>query len=115
MDYKDLIVWKKSFILVKLIYNLTENFPKKEIYSLSDQMRRASISIPSNIAEGYGRFSKKQFYSFLKISLGSLCELETQLLLSQEIGYTKNDFSETQNLINEIKKIIGKILSNSNT
>lgn len=92
MDYKDLIVWQKSFLLAKLVYKITEKFPKAEIYSLIDQTRRCSISIPSNIAEGYSRLSSKQFLSFLRISLGSLSELETQLLLSKEIGYLKENF-----------------------
>ena len=77
--YRDLIVWQKSMELVDEIYRLTNLLPKEELYCLSDQMRRAAISIPSNIAEGHGRQTSKEFRQFLSISKGSVCELETQL------------------------------------
>lgn len=87
MTHKDLEVWKAAMELTKLIYKVTSWFPKEEIYGLTAQMRRASISIPSNIAEGAARSSNKEFYQFLHIALGSLSELETQWLLAQELGF----------------------------
>jgi len=78
-SYKDLEIWKKSVELVKDIYIITKDFPKSETYALVDQIRRASLSIPSNIAEGHSRQHKREFKQFLFVALGSLAELETQL------------------------------------
>jgi len=89
--HKDLDVWKKSMGLVKEIYELTQDFPKEEIYGIIQQIRRADVSIPSNIAESSARNIKKEFIKFLYVSLGSLAELETQLILSQELGYLKDE------------------------
>lgn len=89
--HKDLDVWKESMALAKQVYGLTKSFPKEEIYGLVSQMRRATVSIPSNIAEGAARNSDKEFIQFLYVSLGSLAELETQLLLSRELGFLKNE------------------------
>ncbi len=80
--YKELKVWQKGRELVKFIYELTNKFPKEEIYSLTSQIRRATISIPSNIAEGAGHFSNKEFSRFLEIAYASSCELDTQIILS---------------------------------
>lgn len=91
MNYKDLILWQKAFKLSYLVYELTDSFPKQEQFGLTSQIRRCAVSVPSNIAEGFGRVSKKYFHNFLKISLGSLSELETQILLSEKIGYLKKD------------------------
>lgn len=77
-SYKDLFVWQKSIILVKKIYILTEKLPSREIYGIINQMRRAAITIPSNIAEGYGRKSRKEYGQFLRVAYGSSLELETQ-------------------------------------
>ena len=99
--HKDLDVWKQSIQLVKKIYELTQKFPKDEIYGLTNQIRRAAVSIPSNIAEGAGRNSDKEFIQFLHIALGSLAEVETQLIIAIEIQYAKNDtilFQEIQNI-----------------
>jgi four helix bundle protein len=85
--HKDLDVWKDGIELVKLIYNLTSSFPKEEMYGLTSQIRRSGVSIPSNIAEGAARKSKKEFVQFLYIALGSIAELETQLIISKELGY----------------------------
>ena len=84
-SYKDLIVWQKSIDLVQEIYNLTENFPKKEIYGLSSQMRRAAISIASNITEGQRRKDVPEFLQFLRISDASSAELETQMTISKRL------------------------------
>lgn len=90
-SFKDLIVWQKAYKLVMEVYKLTKNFPKDEIYGLSQQMKRSAISIPSNIAEGYGRQYDKEYKQFLSIAYGSLCELETQYLISVDLDYNKNN------------------------
>ena len=77
-SFKDLIVWQRSYQLVKESYKITANFPKEELYGLSQQMRRCAVSIPSNIAEGYGRQYSKEYKQFLSMAYGSLCEFETQ-------------------------------------
>mgnify|MGYP003176148196 CR=1 FL=1 len=106
-DYKSLEVWRKSIFLCKEVYLITRKLPKEETYVLSDQMRRAAISIASNIAEGQGRESKKEFLKFLSISRGSLCELETQCIIAIEIGLLNDeDVSEILSLCSEIGKMI---------
>ena len=91
-SYKDLMVWQKAMDLVVEVYRIVQLLPKEETYGLSDQMRRAAVSIPSNIAEGSGR-SEKDFAHFLSIALGSLFELNTQIMLSERIGYIDNNQS----------------------
>ena len=86
-SYQDLEVWKSAIALVKEIYQATARFPSSEIYGLTNQIRRAAVSIPSNIAEGQGRISPKEFRQFLSISIGSLAEMETQLIIAKEINY----------------------------
>ena len=102
--HKDLNVWKEAMELAKGVYCLTKDFPKEEIYGLVSQMRRAAVSIPSNIAEGAARNSHKEFIQFLYTSLGSLAELETQLLLSKELGFTKN--CEIDGGIEKVRKML---------
>lgn len=105
--FKDLIVWQKAMALAKEIYTLVKNLPKEEMYALSNQMRRAAVSIPSNIAEGQGRTSPKEFAQFLSIANGSKAELETQLLLCIDLGYIeKRDTIIAAGLIDEIGKIL---------
>jgi four helix bundle protein len=89
--HKDLEVWKKSITLVTDIYGITKIFPKEELYGLTNQIRRAAISIPSNIAEGASRYYKKEFIQFLYISLGSTSEIETQLIISRNLEYISTD------------------------
>ncbi len=109
-DFKDLIVWQKGMELAEEVYRLVRILPKEELFGLSDQMKRAAISIPSNIAEGYGRNSTKEYIRFLAIAKGSKAELETQLLLSVKVNYLNNaDIKTAINLINEIGKIINTI------
>jgi len=84
-NHKDLEVWKKSMDLVSNIYKITEPFPNKELYGLTNQIRRAAVSVPSNIAEGAARSSKKEFIQFLYIALGSLSELETQIIIANSL------------------------------
>ena len=86
-SYRDLIVWQKAMEFARMVYRLQKALPKEEVYGLGDQIRRAVVSIPSNIAEGYGRESKSDFMHFLVIARGSLCEVETQLDLAQSLGY----------------------------
>lgn len=108
-SYKELIVWQKSMTLVKEIYQLTYNFPNDEKFGLISQMRRSSISIPSNIAEGWGRLSRKNYIQFLRISRGSLFELETQLLIAKDLNYIK-DSKEIEGLIIEISKMLNSLI-----
>src|SRR5664279_2233784 len=85
--FKDLVVWQKAMDLVTEIYELTDRFPKREVHSLTDHIRRAAVSVPSNIAEGQAHYSHKEFRHFLRHSAGSLAELETQLLLGERLRY----------------------------
>ncbi len=108
-SHKDLNVWKKSIDLVDIIYNVTKSFPKEEIYCLTNQIRRSVISIPSNIAEGAARNSKKEFIQFLYIALGSLSELETQIIIANRQGYLNNLNSLLEN-IKVIQKLINGLI-----
>ena len=108
-SYKELIVWQKSMLLVKDIYLITAQFPADEKYGVVSQMRRACISIPSNIAEGWGRLSKKNYTQFLRISRGSLYELETQLLIIKELNYIK-ETKKQEDLIIEISKMLNSLI-----
>lgn len=105
MYHRDLNVWKESIQLVKLVYQLISTFPSFEKYSLSDQMRRSAISIPSNIAEGCGRGSNKDLYRFLDIASGSIAELETQVILAKELGYV-DDASIVESKIIDVQKLL---------
>jgi four helix bundle protein len=109
-SYRDLIVWQKSMQLVKEVYIETKNFPKEEMYGLVSQIRRCAISIPSNIAEGRGRNSDKEFIRFLQISLGSVYELQTQLELSLQLNYT-NNIDDLLDLSIEIEKMINTLIT----
>ena len=105
--FKDLMVWQKSMDLVKLVYKITKSFPVEEKFSLTSQIQRSVISIPSNIAEGKLRSTNKNFIQFLYISLGSCAELETQIIIAKDIGYIKAaDFEKIQTDVNEIMKMI---------
>jgi four helix bundle protein len=103
-SYQDLTVWQKSIILVEEIYRLTSNFPKSELFGICSQMRRAAISIPSNIAEGYGRRSRKEYIQFYAISYGSILELQTQIVISFRLGYLSQD--EYTSLNNQVEEVI---------
>ena len=109
-SYKELIVWQKAVDLTVQIYTITTKLPKEELFSLTNQMRKAAVSIPSNIAEGQARHSKKEFLRFLGIANGSKAELETQLLLCQKIGYlTDSDILEAMNFLQEIGKMLNTL------
>ena len=105
--YQNLIVWQKSMELTAEVYRLVKLLPKEETFSISDQMRRAAVSIPSNIAEGKNRNSSKEFKQFLSIARGSTAELETQLLICNRINYFS--VKETESAINMCKEI-GRML-----
>jgi len=103
-SYKDLKVWQKGIELVKAVYLLCELLPDSEKFGLTSQIKRCSISVPSNIAEGWGRASSKNLSNFLKIARGSLLELETQLYLCKELGFVReSDLKLIEEMINEEK------------
>ena len=108
MDHKELSVWKESVRMVTDIYSITKKFPKEEKFGLTNQIRRAVVSIPSNIAEGAARSSNKEFKQFLYIALGSLSELETQLIISNNLNYAK-DIGLGNKLVDIRKMILGLI------
>jgi len=115
-NYRDLVVWQDSIQLAKTIYKLTERFPKHETYALADQIRRALVSVPSNIAEGQARKAPGDFRRFLHIALGSLAEVDTQLVLAQEFGYLQKDdvdelFEQIQALRKKLYALINSLPS----
>jgi four helix bundle protein len=99
--FKDLIVWQKGYRLVLEIYKITKTFPSNEQYGLVQQMRRAAVSVPSNIAEGYGRKHKPEYNQFLRLAYSSLLELQTQFLLSVDLGYTGKN-ANIESLMDEV-------------
>ena len=112
-DYKDLIVWKKAMELTKTAYLLARRLPKEENYALGDQIRRSSVSIPSNIAEGYGRTSQRDYARFLSMARGSSYELETQILLCIDLGYVQEkDAAIAVGLCKEVARILTRIIQN---
>jgi four helix bundle protein len=109
--YKDLIAWQKAMDLANALYDATETFLKRETYSLTDQMRRAAVSIPSNIAEGQAHFSRREFRHFLRHSSGSLAELETQILIAQRRSYfTDSQAAELLERTHEVGRILSGLL-----
>jgi four helix bundle protein len=106
-NYRDLIAWQKAMDLVEVVYKATGQFPKEEIYGLTNQLRRAVVSIPSNIAEGQGRKSDNDFRRFLAISYGSLREVETQILIVKRLNYLSEAQTERlMNLAGEVGRLI---------
>ena len=109
-SHKELVVWQKSMELVVLIYELTSKFPKSEIFGITSQMRRASVSIPSCIAEGWGRKSSKEYYQFMSIDYGSALELETQLILAKRLKLaSEQDFERPENVLLEVLKMLNSM------
>jgi four helix bundle protein len=110
-SYRDLIAWQKGVELVAAIYRTTKSFPKEELYGLTSQLRRAAVSIPSNIAEGQGRKSKPEFRHFLHTAAGSLMEVETQITIATMLGYLDQQ-SEAKLLeqTNELGRIINGLI-----
>ncbi|HEY5903708.1 MAG TPA: four helix bundle protein [Anaerolineales bacterium] len=104
-SYRDLVVWQNAIKLAKEVYILVGHFPRQETYALGDQIRRAAVSVPSNIAEGQARKAPAEFRRFIHIALGSLAELDTQLVLAQEFGYlTVMDVKDVNLQIAELRK-----------
>lgn len=111
-SYRDLVVWQKSMDLVVEIYALLKSFPKNEEYELSSQLRRCSVSVPSNIAEGYGRNHTKDYCRFLEIARGSLYEMETQIELSARLDFiSQTQLSEILEKSKEVEKMLNTLIS----
>lgn len=109
--YRDLLVWQKSMRLVKQIYRVSKEFPKEEVYGLTSQMRRAAVSIPSNVAEGHGRHQTKDFVRFLRMALGSLFELQTQLEISHDLRYVQDQQRhELDALTQELERMLSSLI-----
>lgn len=112
-SYQDLRVWEKGYKLCLEIYRLTKKFPDEEKYGLSSQLRRSSVSIPSNIAEGYGRKGRQEYIHYLYVGYGSCCELKTQVMLAVDLGYIKkNEREKVLELLSEVERML-KALINS--
>ncbi len=107
-SYRQLVVWQKAIELVLEIYRATQDFPKEEMYGLTSQLRRAAVSVPSNIAEGQGRFSTGEFKQFLGHAKGSLFELQTQVVIGQKLGYLKD---KVAGRLVEASDEVGRMLS----
>ncbi len=115
-SYKELLIWQKGIVLVKDVYNITKGFPKSEKFALIDQIHRAAISVPSNIAEGQARQYSKEFRQFLYMALGSLAELDTQLTIAVELSYiTEENLNGIGEKIVELRRMIWGILSKLTT
>lgn len=110
-SYKDLIVWQRGIELVVAIYELTEQYPKAELYGLTSQTRRAAVSIPANIAEGRKRSTRKDFYHFLVIAFGSGSELETHLEIVRRLPFGKSlDYTKVDKLLDEVMRMLNTML-----
>ena len=111
-DYRNLSVWQRSMELVKLVYGLTKQLPREETFALSNQLRRAVVSIPSNIAEGYGRNSKQDYLRFLNIARGSKNEVETQLQICLMLDYLRPEaIAEAQAVYTEVGKMLNALIA----
>ena len=116
VSYHDLEVWKRGIQLVKKVYKITSGFPKAELYGLTSQAQRAAVSFTANIAEGWGRESSKNYVQFLRNSRGSLFELDTLLIIANELNYISSDqLVEVQQEINELGKMLNAIIKKINT
>ena len=107
--FRDLFIWQKGMILVTNTYQITQTFPKEELFGLTSQIRRSAISLPSNIAEGYGRESNKEFSRFINIAISSLFELQTQIEIAKNINYLNE--KEFKNLYEETRELEAMIIS----
>jgi len=112
MSYKNQFIWKRAIQLSVNCYKDTESFPKSEIYGITNQIRRSSVSVASNIAEGYGRKSKQEYIQFLHIALGSLRELDTQLIIAKEVGL--GDDEALKHLLDEVEEMQSILVSSLN-
>jgi four helix bundle protein len=110
-NYRELIVWQKSYQLCIEIYRITKDFPREEKFGLTSQIRRAVVSVPSNIAEGYGRKTTPEYIHALYVAYGSNCELETQILLSRDLGYIEvEDMRRLQENIGEVERMLKALI-----
>jgi len=110
-SFRDLIVWQRAVDMTVSVYELTENFPRKEIYGLTSQLRRAAVSVASNIAEGAGRGSKKEFRQFLNTARGSNCELQTQLIIVSRLNLAvRRDIETTESMSHEVGRMLNGLL-----
>ena len=110
-SYRELLVWQKSIRLVLAIYELTEKFPREEVYGLSSQMKRSAVSIPSNIAEGRFRSTRKDFTHFLRIAYGSGAELDTQIEIASQLPKTKDfDYAKARQILSEVLKMLNTMI-----
>ena len=110
--FKDLVAWQKAMDLVEAVYVSTERFPQKETYGLTSQIRRAAVSVPSNIAEGQAKFSKREFRHYLRSAKGSLAELETQIIIATRLNYlTQNTSEQLTSLIRELGRVLAGLIS----
>ncbi|GAA4030457.1 four helix bundle protein [Flavobacterium cheonhonense] len=107
--FRDLLIWQKAMNLVTNTYQITQKFPKEELFGLTSQIRRSAISLPSNIAEGYGRDSNKEYLRFIKIVIGSLFEFQTQIEIAKNINYLNEN--EFKNLYEETRELEAMIIS----
>jgi four helix bundle protein len=116
ISYRDLIVWQKSMDLVVAVYRLTDKFPKSEVYGLTSQMRRAAVSVPSNVAEGKMRGTKKDYRHFVLNSFGSDAELETQIEISKRLNFSRNlDYTKVDSLFEEVMKMLNVLIARLGT
>ncbi len=114
--YRDLLVWQKTMSLVTAVYRITKRFPVAEKFGLTSQIQRCAVSIPSNIAEGYGRRSTGDYVRFLQISMGSVFELQTQLEIARNLGYvTEELFDENYEFMREIERMLSSLISKLKT
>lgn len=113
-SFKDLDSWRESHALVLMIYKLTKNFPREESFALTSQLRRAAISVTSNIAEGFSRISYKEKVNFYSMALGLLTEVQSQILIARDVGYLKNeDYNEIDQQVLKVSKIINGLIKKS--
>ncbi len=111
-NFRDLRVWQMSKAIVTQVYHITESFPKQEAYGLTQQLRRSAVSVPSNIAEGHGRGSRKEYTQFLTIARGSLAEMETQLEIAIDLGYvSREEFEEKFKTIEQLAKMLQRLIA----
>ncbi|MBZ9779451.1 four helix bundle protein [Psychroflexus sp. CAK8W] len=106
MGHKDMDVWKESMVLVKMIYKMTSQFPKSEAYGLTSQLRRAAVSIPTNIAEGSARNGLKELHQFIGIAMGSASEVDTLIIIAKDLDYTANDIEPIEKQLNLVRKLL---------
>ena len=110
-SYKDLTVWQKAYKLSLQIYKITKNFPKDELYGLTSQMRRAAVSVPSNISEGYCRQRRLEYIQFLQFAFASGAEIETQLLIAHDLSYiSEEEFKRVESLLQEVMKMLNTLI-----